>query len=171
MASGEAGTGRADRARPVKDQNEKGLKSAGSRVCRHARRRLLRSAQHLGPKFQRQPWKSGENRHGLHTMDLAAKRIEAVEPAQPIHANLIEFPREIVATRKVRPRLAEGPLGALWRAIEHLRGRSRFDFHRARCWRCVDVASAPPGRVRSGQALSLMRNRDRSFWNRLRKRR
>ena len=34
-----------------------------------------------------------------------------VEPAQPIHANLIEFPREIVATRKVRPRLAEGPLG------------------------------------------------------------
>jgi uncharacterized RDD family membrane protein YckC len=34
--------------------------------------------------------------------------IEAVEPAQPIHANLIEFPREIVATRKVRPRLAEG---------------------------------------------------------------
>lgn len=37
--------------------------------------------------------------------------IEIVEPAQPIHANLIEFPREIVATRKVRPRLAEGPLG------------------------------------------------------------
>jgi len=38
--------------------------------------------------------------------------IVPVEPAQPIHANLIEFPREIVATRKVRPRLAEGPLGA-----------------------------------------------------------
>lgn len=37
--------------------------------------------------------------------------IGTVEPAQPIHANLIEFPREIVATRKVRPRLAEGPLG------------------------------------------------------------
>lgn len=36
--------------------------------------------------------------------------IGMVEPAQPIHANLIEFPREIVATRKVRPRLAEGPL-------------------------------------------------------------
>lgn len=36
--------------------------------------------------------------------------IEMVEPALPIHANLIEFPREIVATRKVRPRLAEGPL-------------------------------------------------------------
>ncbi len=38
--------------------------------------------------------------------------IEAVEPAQPIHANLIEFPREIVATRKARPRRAEGPYAA-----------------------------------------------------------
>ena len=28
----------------------------------------------------------------------------------PIHANIIEFPRELVASRKVRPRLAEGPL-------------------------------------------------------------
>jgi uncharacterized RDD family membrane protein YckC len=42
--------------------------------------------------------------------------IEVVEPALPIHANLIEFPREIVATRKVRPRLVEGPLGS---APEH----------------------------------------------------
>ena len=36
--------------------------------------------------------------------------IEVVEPDIPIHANLIEFPRELVATRKVRPRRAEGPL-------------------------------------------------------------
>lgn len=41
---------------------------------------------------------------------LASEEIEIVEPAVPIHANLIEFPRELVATRKVRPRLAEGPL-------------------------------------------------------------
>jgi uncharacterized RDD family membrane protein YckC len=34
---------------------------------------------------------------------------ELVEPTQPIHANLIQFPREIVATHKARPRLAEGP--------------------------------------------------------------
>ncbi len=33
----------------------------------------------------------------------------AVESALPLYANLIEFPREIVATRKVRPRRAEGP--------------------------------------------------------------
>jgi len=37
-----------------------------------------------------------------------AEEIEVVEPAKPIHANLIQFPREIVATRKARPRLAEG---------------------------------------------------------------
>jgi len=38
-----------------------------------------------------------------------ARVYEVVEPAQPIHANLIEFPRELVATRKLRPRRAEGP--------------------------------------------------------------
>jgi len=38
--------------------------------------------------------------------------LRPVEPAQPIHANLIAFPRELVATRKVRPRLIEGPLAA-----------------------------------------------------------
>jgi uncharacterized RDD family membrane protein YckC len=32
-----------------------------------------------------------------------------IEPVQHLPANLIEFPRELVATRKARPRLAEGP--------------------------------------------------------------
>ncbi len=32
-----------------------------------------------------------------------------VEPVQHLPANLIEFPRELTATRKARPRLAEGP--------------------------------------------------------------
>jgi uncharacterized RDD family membrane protein YckC len=40
-----------------------------------------------------------------------AEDVQMVEAAQPIHANLIEFPRELVATRKVRPRLADGPYG------------------------------------------------------------
>jgi uncharacterized RDD family membrane protein YckC len=35
---------------------------------------------------------------------------ETVTPAVPLAANLIEFPRELVAARKARPRLAEGPL-------------------------------------------------------------
>ena len=37
--------------------------------------------------------------------------IEHVEGAQPIHANLIEFPRELVATRRMRPRLTESNVG------------------------------------------------------------
>ncbi len=37
---------------------------------------------------------------------------DATEVAHPIHANLIEFPRELVATRKARPRRAEGPYAA-----------------------------------------------------------
>jgi uncharacterized RDD family membrane protein YckC len=36
---------------------------------------------------------------------------ESVDAAQPIPANLIEFPREIIATRRMRPRLAESPSG------------------------------------------------------------
>jgi uncharacterized RDD family membrane protein YckC len=36
--------------------------------------------------------------------------IGIIEPAQPIYANLIEFPREIIAARRVRPRLAEGSM-------------------------------------------------------------
>jgi hypothetical protein len=35
---------------------------------------------------------------------------ELVLETQPIQANIIEFPRQLVASRKARPRLAEGPL-------------------------------------------------------------
>jgi len=35
---------------------------------------------------------------------------EPAGPAMPLPANLIEFPRQLVASRKSRPRLAEGPL-------------------------------------------------------------
>ena len=34
----------------------------------------------------------------------------ALAVVEPLAVNLIEFPRELVAARKVRPRLAEGPL-------------------------------------------------------------
>ncbi len=55
---------------------------------------------------------------------LEAEGFEVVEPAQPIHANLIEFPRELVATRKVRPRRAEGPYAA---SMEELGQLSIFE--------------------------------------------
>src|SRR5271163_3607144 len=35
---------------------------------------------------------------------------EPITPIQPLPAKLLEFPRELIATRKARPRLAEGPL-------------------------------------------------------------
>ncbi len=41
------------------------------------------------------------------------REIAVIEPALPIFGNVIEFPRQIVATRKVRPRLLEGPLATL----------------------------------------------------------
>lgn len=44
--------------------------------------------------------------------DAADEEMQIAEAPQPVHANLIEFPRELVATRKVRPRIAEGPYGA-----------------------------------------------------------
>lgn len=55
---------------------------------------------------------------------LETEGFELVEPAQPIHANLIEFPRELVATRKVRPRRAEGPYA---RSVEALGQLSIFE--------------------------------------------
>ena len=42
------------------------------------------------------------------------------EPSQPFHANLIEFPRELVATRKARPRQAEAPALATPAAVGQL---------------------------------------------------
>jgi uncharacterized RDD family membrane protein YckC len=53
-------------------------------------------------------------------MNLDAVGFEVVEPALPIHANLIEFPRELVATRKVRPRRAEGPYAATMEELGQL---------------------------------------------------
>jgi uncharacterized RDD family membrane protein YckC len=42
---------------------------------------------------------------------LAAGSIP-IQHAEPLHANLIQFPREMVATRRLRPRRIEGPLAA-----------------------------------------------------------
>jgi len=53
-------------------------------------------------------WERGESVDN----PLESEGFEVVEAAQPIHANLIEFPRELVATRKLRPRRAESPFEA-----------------------------------------------------------
>jgi uncharacterized RDD family membrane protein YckC len=43
---------------------------------------------------------------------LRNEPFESIE-GEPAHANLIQFPRELVATRKIRPRLAEGYSGTI----------------------------------------------------------
>jgi uncharacterized RDD family membrane protein YckC len=62
-----------------------------------------------------QPWEQTDEAEGLALDEEIAFRQSPVfeEPHGPpteIPANLIEFPRQLVASRKARPRLAEGPL-------------------------------------------------------------
>jgi uncharacterized RDD family membrane protein YckC len=59
-----------------------------------------------------QPYREYIDEAGGHEMPAVRQEEEVriVEPDQPIFANLIQFPREIVATRKARPRRIEGPL-------------------------------------------------------------
>ncbi len=64
---------------------------------RHAELETV-SAVHASPE-PKMSWSAGTA-----VASEAEQVIEPVEPAKPIHANLIEFPRELVATRKVRPR-------------------------------------------------------------------
>jgi uncharacterized RDD family membrane protein YckC len=51
-------------------------------------------------------------RQALANKSSDGKDIESAEPVLATHANLIEFPRELIAPRKRRPRRVEGPLAA-----------------------------------------------------------
>ena len=66
---------------------------------------------------------------------------ETVTPAMPLAANLIEFPRELVAARKARPRLAEGPL----RDVEPQPGQLRIFEVEAEAIDRRPAASSGPG--------------------------
>ncbi len=67
---------------------------------------LLETAQHR--IFDEGPMSSS----GLQPEQSVEEINEVRGVDQPIYANLIQFPREMVATRRMRPRLAEGPLAA-----------------------------------------------------------
>jgi len=58
------------------------------------------------------PEEDGRERPALADGLSDGNEAEPVEPVVSSHANIIEFPREIVAPRKRRPRRAEGPLAA-----------------------------------------------------------
>ena len=91
--------------------------------------------------------------------ELSESAIETVEPAQPIHANLIEFPREIVATRKVRPRLAEGAYAAPGGQLSIFEVDPGSISVEPAAAAVVDARIGDRGRDRSGRALNSMRSR------------
>lgn len=77
--------------------------------------------QHRDPQPLPETERRFEPRPGraeMHSSGYASLAVEVVDPfeeatvaaAQPLSTKLIEFPRELIATRKARPRLAEGPL-------------------------------------------------------------
>lgn len=59
------------------------------------------------PKLVERPWRQEES------LERGLEELEPVEPMQSIHANLIEFPHELVAARKMRPRRVEGAFALL----------------------------------------------------------
>lgn len=58
---------------------------------------------------RRDPEPAAANWHSAPSAFSPAPAVESVEPVLPIHANLIQFPRELVATRRMRPRLSGPP--------------------------------------------------------------
>jgi uncharacterized RDD family membrane protein YckC len=67
---------------------------------------------HFVPQPSTENWNeslSTEEEDGFDSPDVLEEK-PAFEAVEPLAVNLIEFPRELVAARKVRPRLAEGPL-------------------------------------------------------------
>jgi uncharacterized RDD family membrane protein YckC len=54
------------------------------------------------------------------TYDDDPQIVQPVEGAQPIHANLIEFPRELIAARRMRPRLTESHAGVATESCSQL---------------------------------------------------
>jgi uncharacterized RDD family membrane protein YckC len=67
---------------------------------------------HCAPQPSTENWSeslSTEEEDGFDLPDVFQEK-PAFETVEPLAVNLIEFPRELVAARKVRPRLAEGPL-------------------------------------------------------------
>jgi len=63
------------------------------------------------PELVERSWRLEESLE--ESLERGLEELEPVEPMQSIHANLIEFPRELVAARKIRPRRVEGAFALL----------------------------------------------------------
>jgi len=85
-----------------------------------------------------------EYEHATYAVELFPEDAMAsatVEPVQSTAANLIEFPRELIAARKARPRLAEGPFAL--RAPDNPQ-LSIFEVDPAMLAAPVQISVAPP---------------------------
>lgn len=94
---------RAEQARIEYEQNIAVRYEVDERTQRHMQAYEARRATRIPPSSH-QPMPQSERGYSDPLEDAT------VAPAVPLAANLIEFPRELVASRKARPRLAEGPL-------------------------------------------------------------
>ena len=112
--------------------------AAASPLLNTAYRRLSSQFASSNSHLTRQEEDHNEAEARLLDEEIAFRKSPVFEepagPPMPLPANLIEFPRQLVAPRKARPRYAEGPLRASgpspWtESAPHLRGRSSPDIH------------------------------------------
>jgi len=88
---------------------EAGLKVASGAEPAYARAAHAQSIFEISVEDGREP---GEQAQDRQDGPAGVEGFEIVQAAQSIHANLIEFPLEIAAARKIRPRRAERPYAA-----------------------------------------------------------
>jgi uncharacterized RDD family membrane protein YckC len=92
---------------------EMSSREAGRTPAHDTRTAAVAQHRNSSESTGREPARPHRPQPGIHeVVDDDEERFEE-EPPSPIHpipAKLLEFPRELVATRKARPRLAEGPL-------------------------------------------------------------
>jgi uncharacterized RDD family membrane protein YckC len=104
----------ASSAGPVAPHSLPATLEAWESECSHIRcepdftLRPIESAAARAPRPPEAAANDGWERPARTEEPLDSEAIEPVEPYTPIHANLIEFPRELVAARKMRPRRVEG---------------------------------------------------------------
>ncbi len=106
---------RAEQARIEYEQNIAVRHQVDERTQRQMDAYEARQTMRVPPTSHQPAPRFSESRHDArhdqrHDPMRDAVEDATVSPAVPLAANLIEFPRELVAARKARPRLAEGPL-------------------------------------------------------------
>ena len=99
-----------DEAAGIRLSNTAHGRGAGSGANASAANSQARRTAH--PSYRHEEWNDAEAMALDEEIAFRQSPVfeEPAGPAVPLPANLIEFPRQLVASRKARPRLAEGPL-------------------------------------------------------------